>query len=252
MEVVPPPPPLPLQRRVVVPKRLHPRSSRKRKAKVPALVPLKSLKVVIQRGGASVRADPKELVAQGEVTRAATERAGEEMPTPYEAEARESDGAKAPLVAKATKDGTEPPWTSEAEATEAGAPRTAEADVAGTGAPKTTEAGVAGTGAPETTEAGVAGAGVSAAKPTAQEVKAEAGQALIPPPVQGPPLLQESAREVEVHASSSSDTSWAKEVVDAKAAGTMEQPALTPGEGSSALVRVQPEPCGWDHPRVLW
>ena len=32
----------------------------------------------------------------------------------------------------------------------------------------------------------------------------------------------------------------------------MEQPAPTPGEESSALVRVRPEPHGWDHPRVLW
>ena len=41
-------------------------------------------------------------------------------------------------------------------------------------------------------------------------------------------------------------------MVDARVAGTVEQPALTPGEGSSALVRVRPEPHGWDHPRVLW
>ena len=57
---------------------------------------------------------------------------------------------------------------------------------------------------------------------------------------------------MEVHAISSGDTSRAKEVVDAEAAGTMEQPAPTSGEGGSALVRVRPEPCGWDHPRVLW
>ena len=35
-------------------------------------------------------------------------------------------------------------------------------------------------------------------------------------------------------------------------AGAMEQPVPTPGEGSSALARVRPEPRGWDHPRVLW
>ena len=74
-------------------------------------------------------------------------------------------------------------------------------------------------------------------------MEAEAGQASIPPPVQGPPPLQESAREVEVHSISSDDTSRAKEVVDAETAGTVEQPAL---------VRVRPESCGWDHPRVLW
>ena len=32
----------------------------------------------------------------------------------------------------------------------------------------------------------------------------------------------------------------------------MEQPTPTSGEGSSTLVRVRPEPHGWDHPRVLW
>ncbi|XP_066381633.1 uncharacterized protein [Miscanthus floridulus] len=189
---------------------------RKRKVEVPALAPIKSLKVstgstahqvveaqaAVQRGGASARADPKELVAQGEVTEVATERAGEETLAPCEAEARESDGAEVPLVAEATEGETEAPGTSEAKATEARALRTVEAEVAGTGAPETTEAGVvgigaletiedrvAGTEAPETAEAGVAGAGVSAAKPAAQEVEAEAGQALIPPPVQGPPLL---------------------------------------------------------------
>ena len=78
------------------------------------------------------------------------------------------------------------------------------------------------------------------------------GQAPIPPPVQGPPLLQESAREVEVHSISSDDTSRGKEVADAEAASIVEQPAPTSGEGSSALIQVQPEPRGWDHPRVLW
>ena len=57
---------------------------------------------------------------------------------------------------------------------------------------------------------------------------------------------------MEVHSISSNDTSREKEVVDAEVASNMEQPALTFGEGSSALVRVQPEPHGWDHLRVLW
>ncbi|XP_066373239.1 basal body protein 10-like [Miscanthus floridulus] len=211
---------------------------RKRQAEVPALAPRKSLKVsmgstaqrvveaqaAIQRGVASARADPKELVAQGEATEAATERVGEETPTPHEAEARESDGVEAPSVAEATEGETEAPRTSETEAMEAGAPRTTEAEVAGTGDPKTTEAGVA-------------GAGVSAAKSAAQEVEMEAGQATISPPVQGPPPLQESAQEVVVHSISSDDTSRGKEVADAKAAGTVEQPAPTSSEGSLALVR---------------
>ena len=32
----------------------------------------------------------------------------------------------------------------------------------------------------------------------------------------------------------------------------MEQPALLLDEGSSALVRIRPKPCGWDHSRELW
>jgi len=74
----------------------------------------------------------------------------------------------------------------------------------------------------------------------------------VPPPVQGLPLSQGSAQEVEVHSISSDNTSRRKEVADAEAANTVEQPAPTSGEGSLALVRVQPEPRGWDHPRVLW
>ncbi|XP_066311297.1 uncharacterized protein [Miscanthus floridulus] len=259
---MPPPLPPPLQRWVAVPKRLHPRSSWKRKAEVPALAPLKSLKVstgsaaqqvveaqaAVQHGEASARADPRELVAQGEVTWVATEQAREEMPMPRVAEAHESDGVEAPSVAKATEGGTEAPQTSEAEATKAMAPRTAEADMAGIGAPETTEAGVAGTGAPKTTEAGEVGAGMSVAKPAAQEVEAEVGQASIPSPVQGPPPLHESAQEVEVHAISSDDTSWVKEVVDAEAADTVEQPVLTSElekEASRAAEASRVEVQGW-------
>ncbi|XP_066396504.1 cell wall mannoprotein PIR3-like [Miscanthus floridulus] len=183
--------------------------AQKRKAEVPALAPLKSLKVstgstahqvveaqaAVQRSGASARADPEELVAQGEVTGAATERAGEETPMPCEAKACKSDGAKAPSVAEATEGKIEAPQTSEAEAPRTaeaevvgtGAPEITEARVAGTGAPKTVEAGVAGTEAPETTEARVARASVSAAKPVAEEVEAEVGQPSIPLPVQDPP-----------------------------------------------------------------
>ncbi|XP_066316694.1 uncharacterized protein [Miscanthus floridulus] len=166
------------------------------------------------------------------------ERSKEEELT-HEAEARESNGAKAPSVTKATEGAAEAPRTSKAEATEAGASRT-------------TEAKVAEAGAPGTTEAEVAEASVGAAKPVAQEAETEAGQASIPPPVQGPLSSQESAREVEVHSISSDDTSRGKEVADAEVASTVEQPALTSSEESSALMWVQPEPRGWDHPRVLW
>ena len=99
----------------------------------------------IQHGAASARADLKEPVAPEEATEAATKQAGEEAPTPHEAEARELDEAKAPSVAEATEGEVE-------------APRTSKAEVAET----------------------------------------EAGEALVPPPVQYLPPWQESAREVEV------------------------------------------------------
>ncbi|XP_066344003.1 uncharacterized protein [Miscanthus floridulus] len=239
MEAVPPLPPPPLQRRDAVPKRLCPRLSRKHQVEVPALAPCKALKVstsstaqwvveaqaAIQHGAALARADLKELVAQGEATEVAMKQAEEEEPTPREAKAHESDGAEAPLVIKATEVEAEAHQTSEAKATEAGAP-------------KTTEAEVAEAEAPGTTEARVAEAGMSMAKPVAPEAEMEAGQASIPPLVQGPPPSQESTQEVEVHSISSDDTSQGKEVADAKVASTVEQPASTSSEGSSALVRV--------------
>ena len=57
---------------------------------------------------------------------------------------------------------------------------------------------------------------------------------------------------MRVYSIPSNDTSRGKGVVDAEAASTVEQPAPTSSEGSAALVRVQPESRGWDHPRVLW
>ena len=57
---------------------------------------------------------------------------------------------------------------------------------------------------------------------------------------------------MEVHSISFDDTSRGKEVANAEAASTAEQPAPTSGEGSSALVWVQPKPHGWDSPCVLW
>ena len=86
----------------------------------------------------------------------------------------------------------------------------------------------------------------------AQEVEMKAAEASVAPLVQGPPLLPGSAREVEVLPISSNDVSWVREMADGEVAGAMEQPVLTPGEGSSALARVRPEPLGWDHPRVVW
>jgi len=80
----------------------------------------------------------------------------------------------------------------------------------------------------------------------------EAMEASVAPLVQGPPLLPGSAQEVEVLPISSDDVSLAREMADGEVAGAVEQPVLTPGEGSSALARVRPEPRGWDHPRVVW
>ena len=97
----------------------------------------------IQRGAASARADPKEPVALEEAAKAATKQAGEETPTPHEAEARESYEAEAPSVIEATEGEVEAPRTSKAEVAEAGAPRATEAEVVDTGAPGTTEAKVA-------------------------------------------------------------------------------------------------------------
>ena len=109
----------------------------------------------IQRGVASARADPKEPVALGEATEVATKQAGEEVPTPCEAEALELGEVEAPLIAEATEGEAEAPRTSEAKAMEAGAPRT--------------------------TEAEVAEAGVGTAKLVAQDIETEAGQASVPP-----------------------------------------------------------------------
>ena len=162
---------------------------------MPALAPCKALKVstsstaqwvvevqaAIQCSVASARANPKEPVAQGEATEAATKQAKEEEPMPHEAEARESDEAKAPLVTEATEGKVEAPRTSEAVVVEAGAPGT--------------------------TEAEAAEAGLGAAEPVAQDAETEAGQASVPPPVQDPPPLQESAQEVEVYSISSDNTS---------------------------------------------
>ena len=47
-------------------------------------------------------------------------------------------------------------------------------------------------------------------------------QALVPPPVHGPPPSWESTREVEVHSISFNDTSWGNKAADAEAASIVE------------------------------
>ncbi|XP_066358222.1 uncharacterized protein [Miscanthus floridulus] len=221
---VPPPlPPLLQRMRDVVRKLLCPHSSQKHQAEAPALALHKALKVstssttqwvveaqaAIQRGVASARADLKEPVTQGEVTEVTMKQAGEEAPTPCEAEALEPGEAETPLVTEATVGEAEAPRTSKAEAAEAGASMPSKAEVAEVRALGTTKA--------EATEAGV-----GAAKPAAQDVEMEVGQASVPPLVQDPPPLQGSTREVEVHSISSDDTSRGKEVADVEAASTAE------------------------------
>jgi len=145
----------------------------------------------------------------------------------------------------------EAPGVSEAEATEATAPTTAETAVAVVGVSSSAEATMAEARDPETAEAVIAEAGapevtktvVMAARPSVQEAEMQAAAASVVPLVQGPPL---------VYPISSDDTSRAREVVDVEETNAVEQPAPLLDEGGSALVRVRPEPHGWDHPRVLW
>ena len=98
---------------------------------VPALAPRKALKVsasptaqqaadaqtAVQPDVASARADLKGSVVQEEAPRAAMEQTEEEGPTPCVVEAHESDGAKAPPVAKAGSK-AEAPGTPEAKMVE--------------------------------------------------------------------------------------------------------------------------------------
>ena len=71
----------------------------------------------VQPDVASAGADLKRSVVQEEAPEAATEHTEEEGPTPRVAEAHESDGAKAPLVAEAGGK-AEAPGTPEAEMVE--------------------------------------------------------------------------------------------------------------------------------------
>ncbi|XP_066316624.1 uncharacterized protein [Miscanthus floridulus] len=204
----------------------------------------------------SARADPKEPATQGGAAEAAPTWTREGVPTPHEGKAHESDGVKVPSVAEAAE--VEAPLVSEAKAAEAGAPRTIEVAAAGAGAPATTEAMMAEVGAPGATEAMMAEAEAPRAakammaearvpgttevdvimvRPSAQEVEMKAAEASVAPLIQGPPSLRDSTREVEVLPISSNDTSRAQEMADAEVAGTVEQPVLTLGEGSSALMQ---------------
>jgi hypothetical protein len=151
-----------------------------------------------------------------------------------------------PVVAEA-------PGAPEAEAMEAPAPMTAETIVSAVGVFASVEATMVEARAPETAKTVIAEAGapevttavVMAVRPFVQEVEMQAAEASAVPLAQGPPLLRESARETEVYPISSDDTSRAREVVDTKETNAVERPAPLLGEGSSALVRVRPEPRGY-------
>ncbi|XP_066310807.1 basal body protein 10-like [Miscanthus floridulus] len=93
---------------------------------------------------------------------------------------------------------------------------------------------------------------VSAARAADLEVETKARQAATLPPIQSVLSVQGSAREAEVRPIPTDNASRGKGVADAEAASAVEQPASALGEGSAALVRVRPEPYGWDHPRVWW
>ncbi|XP_066323485.1 uncharacterized protein [Miscanthus floridulus] len=138
----------------------------------------------MQRGTASARADPKELVAQREATEAATKQAGEEAPMPREARVLELGEAKAPSITEATEGEAEAPRNFKAEVAEA---RASEAEVADAGAPRTTEVEVVEAGAPGTTEAEVAEASLGVVEPVGQDAEMEAGQA--------PAVLEAKIRE---------------------------------------------------------
>ncbi|XP_066334248.1 uncharacterized protein [Miscanthus floridulus] len=149
-EAMPLPPPLPLQTRVAVPKRLPPCSSSTTHW-------VAEVQAALHRGAASARADPKEPATQGGAAEAALTQEGEAAPPPRDGEARGSDASEVALAVETI--GTEVPGAPQAGATEAAAPKAIEATTAGTGAPGTTEAMMAEAGAPGTTEAMMAEAG---------------------------------------------------------------------------------------------
>ena len=102
--------------------------------------------------------------------------------------------------------------------------------------PPVTEAGSEAE-APRTSEAEVVEA--SAAGPVARDTEMEVGQPLVPPLAQGLPPSQESAREVEVQATSSDDTSRGKEA-------QMSRRPAPPSSQFRLLARETRPSCGYD------
>ena len=118
-------------------------------------------------------------------------------------------------------------------AKEAGASAVAEAIEGEAGAPKTSNVRAVDAGAIEVEMAEARAPG--SVETEAMEMETEQ--------VLAPPLVQ---------AISSDDSSRGKEAADVEAASTVEQPVPDPAEGSSVLVRLRPEPRGWNFPRVFW
>ncbi|XP_066385571.1 flagellar radial spoke protein 2-like [Miscanthus floridulus] len=155
--------------------------------------------------------------------------------------------AAAPAAVEATVGAAETPLAMEATEgeVEVEAPTVAEAL-------RTSGAEVVEIAAPGNFGAEVVEAGVSAARAVDLEVETEARQASTLPPIQSVLPVQGSAREAKVRPIPTDNASRGKGLADAGAASAVEQPASASGEGSAALVRVRPEPYGWDHPRVWW
>ncbi|XP_066316101.1 uncharacterized protein [Miscanthus floridulus] len=196
-------------------------AGKKRQAEAPAFAPRKALKV----GTGSIAlgvVEVQELVAQVGATQAAVGREEEEEPTLHE--------ATAPVAVEATVGAAETPSAMEATEGEVEVEAPTVAEALWTSGVEVVEIAV-----PGNFGARVVEARVSAARAADLEVETEA-----------------STWEAEVHPIPADNASRGKGVADAGAASAVEQPALASGEGSAALVRVRPEPYGWDHPRVWW
>ena len=124
-------------------------------------------------------------------------------------------------------------------------------DVVGLGAKEAGASAIAGAiegeaGAPKTSEVRAVDAGAT---------EVEMVEARAPRSVEAEAMEAETEQVLAprlVQTISSDDSSHGKEAADVEVASTVEQPAPDPAEGSSALVRLRPEPRGWNFPRVFW
>ena len=99
------------------------------------------------------------------------------------------------------------------------------------------------------------GAKEAGASAIAGAIEVEVAEARAPGPVENEAMEVETGQILApplVRTISSDDSSRGKEAADVQAASTAEQPVPDPAEGSSVLVRLRPEPRGWNFPRVFW